>query len=332
VDTSKLQKAFKNFNSKKILIIGDIMIDSYLWGNVERISPEAPIPIVSITTREDRMGGAANVALNIKSLGAEPIICTVIGDDDNGDLYLDLLEKRKMTNKGVIRDKARKTSKKSRIISSNQHLLRVDDEICNPLQKKTTSELVKKIYDIITIDDIHAIIFEDYDKGVITSAFIEIITKIANDYKIPVLADPKKQNFSEYKNLSLFKPNFRELTEGLKLDIKIDCADDIFEATKTLQQSSNHELVMITLSEYGIFICDNQDYHIIPAEVRDISDVSGAGDTVISVACMCICGGLDKKHIASISNIAGGLVCEKAGVVPIDKDELLKECLNFFSL
>jgi rfaE bifunctional protein kinase chain/domain len=302
-----------------------------MWGNVDRISPEAPIPVVAVTNRENRLGGAANVGLNLLSLEARPILCSVIGNDNMGKEFLNLLKKRKLSSEGIIQSGQRTTTVKTRIISDNQQLLRVDEEMTGRLPEEAEQELIIRINEIMDQEKIDAIIFQDYDKGNITPVVIEEITEKANASNIPVLVDPKKRNFHHYKNATLFKPNFKELTEGLKLELKKQDLHGIFMAAQALHKNMNAKYVMVTLSEGGVLISDGNKYYSLPAEIRDISDVSGAGDTVIAVACLCLAGGIGPVDIAAISNIAGGLVCEKVGVVPIERDVLLAECLDAYS-
>jgi len=319
---------FEKFNSFNTLIVGDVMIDTYFWGKVDRISPEAPVPIISRTDIEHRLGGAANVARNIKALGANPILCSVIGNDDKADVFLDVMKRRELNTDGIIKHNSRITTIKTRVISDNQHLLRIDEEIRNNISEDVENELIAKANKIINQHKIDSIIFQDYDKGVITKKVIESVVEMAQAKNIPTLVDPKKRNFHNFKNVTLFKPNFKELVEGLKLEIKKRDIDSIHEASRTLQKQQNIKIVMTTLSELGVYISDNGSYHQIPAEIRDIADVSGAGDTVVSTASLCLAAGIPPKQIAWISNISGGLVCEKVGVVPIDKNLLLKECLE----
>ena len=324
----KIQVAFDKFSSMSVLIIGDVMIDSYMWGKVNRISPEAPVPIVSITKRENRLGGAANVALNIRALGAKAILAAVIGSDDRGKIFLGLLDKRELVKEGIIVSENRLTTSKHRVISSGQHLLRVDQETEENIDEKLETQFIDNTIQIIEKQTIDAIIFEDYDKGLITENVINEIITLANKKNIPVSVDPKKRNFNKYKNVNLFKPNFKELNEGLKLDLEINDFEGIHKAASTIQDLMKIKAVLITLSELGIFISSNGEYYQISTRVRDISDVSGAGDTVISVATMCLAAGLNPKEIATIANIAGGQVCEKIGVVPVDKEQLFKDCIQ----
>jgi D-glycero-beta-D-manno-heptose-7-phosphate kinase len=326
----ELSRIFEEFNHLNILIIGDVMIDSYLWGKVDRISPEAPVPIISRTTIENRLGGAANVALNIKSLGANPILCSVIGDDEKAPVFLDLMDKSQMIHDGIMLHHSRMTTIKTRVICDNHHLLRIDEETTKSINAEIELRFVKIIREIISNKKIDAIIFQDYDKGVITPGIIESVVNISGEFNIPTLVDPKKRNFLNFKGVTLFKPNFKELVEGLKLDIKKGDIEALHQASLRLQEEQDIKMVMTTLSELGVYISNNNHYHQIPAVIRDIADVSGAGDTVISTASLCLATGLKPEEIAWISNIAGGLVCEKVGVVPIEKKILFEECMMLF--
>lgn len=329
--TPDIKSIFDSFNQFNILIIGDVMIDSYMWGKVNRISPEAPVPIIMSTNQENRLGGAANVALNVQALGANPILCAVTGNDSKSKMFQSLLKKRKLTNEGILEDENRKTTVKTRIIADNQHLLRVDEEIDDELNTETEEIFINKILTILSDKQIDAIIFEDYDKGCITPKVIKSIVEFANKSNIPTLVDPKKRNFMEYKNVTLFKPNFKELVEGSKIDINKGDFDGIFKASQKLHSELLSKYLLITLSELGVFISYNNSYKTIPAEIRDIADVSGAGDTLIGTASLCLAAGLEPELIAGISNLAGGLVCEKVGVVPINKEQLFQEAIEKYS-
>lgn len=316
------------FRKKKILVVGDVMVDEYLWGKVNRISPEAPVPIVSCTEREYRMGGAANVAINIKSLGAEPVMCSIIGDDPVGAIYKKMLSDFNMTDKGIIVSDQRKTTVKTRIIGNHQHLLRIDHEITSFLDQKLEQLVLENATEILTSSKIDALIFQDYDKGVLTPAIIKEVTRLANKKNIPILVDPKRRSFMGYRNIDLFKPNFKELTEGLNISLQKTDYEAIFNVIGILHQENDIKNVMITLSEKGVFVSDGKQYKVFPAEERDIADVSGAGDTVICVAALATACGLDAFESASLANLAGGLVCEKIGVVSITPEMLLAEDEN----
>jgi rfaE bifunctional protein kinase chain/domain len=325
VKSDKLQEAFYAFNDMRILVIGDAMIDSYFWGDVSRISPEAPVPVISHTRRESRLGGAANVAINIKALGAEPVLASVIGNDDRADLFKSLMDKRNLPKHGIYESNTRLTTIKTRIISQNQHLLRVDEEMDENLDRDTETAFLNHLKYLISSQKFNAIVFEDYDKGAITPRIITEIVQLANEKQIPTLVDPKKRNYNHYKNVTLFKPNFKELVEGLNLQIKKDDYPAIFNTAKAMIDKQNIDWLLVTLSELGVLICNKDKYKRYPAKIRDISDVSGAGDTIIGITSVCLAAGMSPWLIAEIANIGGGQVCEKSGVVPIEKEQLLKE-------
>ncbi|MEX2379889.1 MAG: bifunctional ADP-heptose synthase [Vicingaceae bacterium] len=322
---NELNQLFEDFNNLNILIIGDVMVDAYFWGKVDRISPEAPVPIVSVNKKESRMGGAANVALNIQSMGATPILCSVIGNDEEGDEFIQLLQENGQSDKGIMRSEERKTTKKTRIIGNNHQMLRVDAEDDHSLSKLEVNAFFKQIEKVIQEESIDAIIFEDYDKGVINSKLIDKVVEFAEKKNIPTAVDPKKRNFTDYKKVSLFKPNLIELKEGLKIDFRVDIMDELEAAILKLESILENKITLITLSELGVYVHDKTENHHIPAHHRDITDVSGAGDTVISIAALCLAKEQSPKVIAELSNLAGGLVCETVGVVPIDKNKLKRE-------
>lgn len=316
---------FENFKSKRILVIGDVMIDSYLRGDVSRISPEAPVPIVNLSKSEDRLGGAANVAINLKALGAEPILCSIIGEDFSGKKYLELMSQLGLSTSGIIPSNQRITTKKTRVIGNNQHLLRIDEERVENISVQEEDLLFKRILSLIT-EGVDAVILEDYNKGVLTEKLIRKTIEICNQNNIIVTVDPKKDNFLAYENVTLFKPNLKELKEGINVnfDISINKAD--FEkAIDLLEEKLNNKISFVTLSEHGVFVKSQQNMNYLPAHIRNIADVSGAGDTVISVATLCLAVGLSPKLMAEYANLAGGLVCEMSGVVPIDAETLKNE-------
>ncbi|MGZ5244244.1 MAG: D-glycero-beta-D-manno-heptose-7-phosphate kinase [Bacteroidia bacterium] len=323
----ELDKIFARFKDTKILVIGDVMLDSYWWGKVERISPEAPVPVVNITKREYRLGGAANVALNLRKLGASPTICSVVGRDIEGDILVNQLQEQGISTEGIIYSETRPTTVKTRVIGNKNQLLRIDAEECDPLPEDENFKLTERIKSLM--QDASVILFEDYDKGSISEKLIQEIVQLANEKNIPIVVDPKKRNFLSYKNVTLFKPNLRELADGLKLDIDSQSTiEEIEEAAQTLQSRLQAEMAMVTLSERGVYIADAKNGYLLPAHIRNIYDVSGAGDTVISVAALALQAGANTQTIAALANLAGGLVCEKIGVVPIDFDELYQEAVN----
>lgn len=326
------KKLFEDFNRLNIMIIGDVMVDSYLWGKVERISPEAPIPIVALRKRENRMGGAANVAMNIRSMGANPILCSVIGTDDKGDQFLDLLKKEKITDDGIVRSTRRITTTKFRIFGNSYQMLRVDEEMDNDLVQGDFLTMIRVIDQILSKVKIDCIIFQDYDKGVITQKLIQEVVKRALVANIPVTVDPKKKNFMAYQQVTLFKPNLKEMKDGLNLDGDLEDNQSVVDAAQLLRARLDCRYVLTTMSDKGVLIShkdrSEERNTFIPAHMRMISDVSGAGDTVISLASLCLALNRSPNEIAYISNLAGGLVCEDVGVVPINKDKLLKEVMG----
>ncbi|MBU2652302.1 MAG: D-glycero-beta-D-manno-heptose-7-phosphate kinase [Bacteroidetes bacterium] len=333
---SKYTDLLEDFSKLKVLILGDVMIDAYLWGKVERISPEAPVPIVAVHKREERLGGAANVALNVKSLGAVPILCSVIGNDIKGDLFIKLLEKEGMDTTGIIKSSGRVTTTKFRIIGNNSQMLRVDEESTTELNAADTTSIVTVIKDILKQHKIDVLIFQDYNKGILTQKVIRKVIEMATESNIPVAVDPKIQNFSAYKGITLFKPNLKELKEGLKYDFNHRDIKELNQVVQKLQEKQQIQHALITMSEDGIYISSregNQRYiHSIPAHRRSIADVSGAGDTVISVAALCLASRCMPYEIAAISNLAGGIVCEEIGVVPVKREKLMAELVRLNNL
>lgn len=325
---TKVNELFESFNDLNCLIIGDVMVDAYIWGNVNRISPEAPVPVFEAKKRENRLGGAANVALNIQALGATPILCGIIGSDVKGKVFEDVLKEQNLSNEGIITSDNRLTTCKTRIISSSHHMLRVDEEILEPISNNDSLVLIKKVKDIVNSKKIDIVIFEDYDKGLLNESNIQVIIAFLNELNIPSCVDPKKDNFLSYKGTTLFKPNFKEFTVGLKEDIDKGDVDALMTHAKSFSEDQSIENVMVTLSEHGVMLYNKEVKTHIPAEIRNISDVSGAGDTVISTAALAFCKGIRGEDLVTISNLAGGLVCEEVGVVPINKERLKSEFLK----
>jgi rfaE bifunctional protein kinase chain/domain len=323
-----IKETFKSFNDLNVLIIGDVMIDSYMWGKVNRISPEAPVPIVAIESKERRLGGAANVALNIQAMGANPILCSVIGIDYEGQIFLDLLKNQKLSQKGILKSRTRITTNKTRVIGNNHQILRVDEEVEEDITTSETDQLLQLILFILQHDKIDVIIFEDYNKGLITPKLIKSVVDMAKKRGIPTAVDPKKKNFMSYKGVTMFKPNLKELREGLKMDFDADNIKELQKAVSSFRIKQKINTVLATLSEKGVYTNSRSVKEILPAHIRKIADVSGAGDTVISVAALCLALNLHPVLTASLANLAGGLVCEQIGVVPIDKQQLLEEALD----
>jgi rfaE bifunctional protein kinase chain/domain len=319
------QQLFDSFNNLNILIIGDVMLDAYLWGKVERISPEAPVPIVNVNKKESRLGGAANVALNIKALGAKPIVCSIIGDDIEGSELINLFNVEHITSDYIIKINNRKTTVKTRVIAQNQQVLRIDAETETEISENESDSVLDKFSQILDNNQIDAIIFQDYDKGLITPYLIVEVSKSAKAKNIPIIVDPKKRNFLAYHKVDVFKPNLKELKEGLKVNFDAKNPDELKKNVQLLRNKIEAKGILLTLSELGVYAMDNEKDSLTPAHIRSIADVSGAGDTVISVVAVCIASGLSIFEAAKLGNLAGGLVCEEVGVVPINKALLLKE-------
>jgi rfaE bifunctional protein kinase chain/domain len=301
------------------------MLDAYLWGKVERISPEAPVPIVNVNKKESRLGGAANVALNIKALGAKPIVCSIIGDDIEGSELINLFNVEHITSDYIIKINNRKTTVKTRVIAQNQQVLRIDAETETEISKNESDSVLDKFSQILDNNQIDAIIFQDYDKGLITPYLIDEVSKSAKAKNIPIIVDPKKRNFLAYHKVDVFKPNLKELKEGLKVNFDAKNPDELKKNVQLLRNKIEAKGILLTLSELGVYAMDNEKDSLTPAHIRSIADVSGAGDTVISVVAVCIASGLSIFEAAKLGNLAGGLVCEEVGVVPINKALLLKE-------
>jgi rfaE bifunctional protein kinase chain/domain len=318
-----VSELINGFSRLKVLIIGDLMIDSYTWGRVSRISPEAPVPVVNVIRRESRLGGAGNVVLNIASLGATAVICSVIGDDAPGRELQKIILDSNLSTEGLIVEPGRMTTVKERIIAGSQQVVRVDSETENSISLSSQQALLALIKR--SISDVDVIIFEDYDKGVLSAELIQAVISMAKENNIPTVVDPKRKNFFAYKGATLFKPNLHELRDGLGLMPSDFDADHLAETVRKFKVSQEFTGVFVTLSERGVYIDFENDQQLIPAHIRQISDVSGAGDTVISIAACVLALGGTTEQIASLANLGGGLVCESLGVVPINLALLRKE-------
>jgi rfaE bifunctional protein kinase chain/domain len=313
----------KSFAGKKVLIVGDIMLDSYIFGSVERISPEAPVPVVAIEKRENRPGGAANVAVNIKALGADAIICAIVGNDEEGKIMQDILAESGVETSFIFESFKRKTTAKIRVMSQKTQLLRLDYEVTNDLDAEESRDFILTFSK--AINGVDVVIIEDYNKGLLTAKNIPQIIDLCKKNNIPVVVDPKKKNFWEYRNVDLFKPNLKELKEALNSTENLADEKEFLNAVSQMEAKLGNKISFITLSEKGVFIKKADVEFHIPAFIRRIADVSGAGDTVISVAALCLASGFEIEKTALIANLAGGLVCEEPGVVPIDLDKLVSE-------
>ncbi len=320
---SALAEIIDGFSKLRVMVIGDLMVDAYTWGKVNRISPEAPVQVVNVVKRENRLGGAGNVVLNVASLGAKPLVFSVIGDDATGQDLMAILAEAGLSVDGIIQEGGRPTTIKERVIAGSQQLLRVDSETERPISSASAASLVAAVK--AAISDVDVVVFEDYDKGVLSSGLIQEVIGLAKEAGIPTVVDPKKKNFFAYAGATLFKPNLHELRDGLGLDSSDLDANALPETVKKFKESQNFGGVFVTLSERGVYMDYAAEQVAIPAHIRQIADVSGAGDTVISIAACALAAGASPAQIAELANLGGGLVCELLGVVPIDVDLLKVE-------
>lgn len=323
-----MNTAFDRFASrisgKRILIIGDLIIDRYEWGKAERISPEAPVPVIDVQLQEDRLGGAGNVAMNILSMGATPVLCAVAGDDRDAFQLENLLNSLHLDPSLVIRETGRKTTVKTRVIAQQQQVLRIDKESRHPISQETRARLLSRVAEVLPGCD--AVIFEDYDKGVLSDLLVAEIILLARKHHKLTVVDPKFRNFFAYLDVDVFKPNVKELNEALGIHLDRGDVGGITEAIGKLRLRMPHRNTMVTLSEHGVLVVDEDGMpHHIRAHVRKIADVAGAGDTVVSVLTGALACGLSLKEAAELANLAGGLVCEDVGVVPVDMERLSRE-------
>ena len=320
------EKLFHQFTQLKVAVIGDVMLDTYWWGNVDRISPEAPVPVVAVSKREQRIGGAGNVALNVCSLGAQVSMISVLGKDEAGEQLTKLLQENNINIKYLVHSEHRITTNKIRIISRNQHMMRLDAELADDMISDDEERLIDAFGNYIAAENPNVVILEDYNKGVLTEYVIKSIVGLCKKHDILTAVDPKRKNFFAYEGVDIFKPNLKEVKDGLNMLAENINLHVLHDMHIQLQEKINHKLSLITLSEKGVFYQQDKDADIIPTHIRSIADVSGAGDTVIAVASLVFAATGNAKLMAEMANIAGGLVCEEVGTVAVDKDRLLEEC------
>ncbi len=318
------ESVLKKLEDRQVLILGDVMLDRYLLGHVSRISPEAPVPVVLHRETQDRLGGAANVALNIRALGAHPILCSVVGDDADGHALQQMLPAAGMTAEGLIFSKTRKTTVKTRVLGNNQQILRIDQEDSHDLFAEEEQALIHSVTGLLTKYRAEAVIFQDYNKGILTPVVIASILAAARQQGILTTVDPKKSNFFAYQGVDLFKPNLKEMRDSAPFPVQ-PTLESLNAAAQFLQAQLKHRITMITVSEKGLFLNDQVHGALYPTVARNVADVSGAGDTVISIATLGLVAGLDLPILAVLSNLAGGQVCEYPGVVPVRREILAIE-------
>jgi len=321
----RLKELLQNFRGKKIAVVGDLMLDRYYWGSVQRVSPEAPVPVVEVESESIRLGGAANVACNIQALGGEPILVGLIGNDHVGRSLVDMLKERNLETQGIIVDGSRPTTIKTRIIAHGQHVVRIDNES----KADCPDHLISRIIDAVryNIRDIDGIVIEDYNKGVATAEVIRQVIAVAAKYSKIVTVDPKFNNFTEYKGVTVFKPNRREVEEVL--GGRLRTIDDVVSAGKRLLSMLSVQNVLLTRGEEGmsLFEANGGTMHV-PTMAENVQDVSGAGDTVIATLTMALAGGAAVREACVLANCAGGVVVGSVGIVPIEPRELIAAVLR----
>jgi rfaE bifunctional protein kinase chain/domain len=330
-NTGKMMTAelFEKMRRLKVAVAGDVMLDTYWWGSAERISPEAPVPVVTLDRTEYRIGGAANVALNALALADKVSLLSVIGDDQEGELLLKELNKKGIETSGINISKQRKTTNKTRVISRNQQMIRLDHETTSDLSEAEEKEFIETCRNYIYAEKPDVFIFEDYNKGILTPGVISELLQICKDGNIFTAVDPKQKNFFAYQGVHLFKPNLKEVREGLRYHNNEVNLESLNEMHHLLHNHLSHQMSLITLSEKGVFCSqENGDSFLLPTFKRDIADVSGAGDTVIAVASLVYSATKNLRLMAAIANLAGGLVCEEVGTVPVSRDRLMSECVR----
>jgi rfaE bifunctional protein kinase chain/domain len=325
MDINHFNQLFEGFATTKIGVVGDIMLDTYWWGSVDRISPEAPVPIVSLQRKETRVGGAANVALNLRALGAPTTLFAVVGMDAEAKELNALLKAEGINTQYIHSSASRATTNKVRIMGRNQQMMRLDHENTHDINDEESKALLDHFYAYVEKEQPALIILEDYNKGVLTPHIIKAIIAYCNQKGIPTAVDPKQKNFLAYQNCTIFKPNLKEVKEGLKMEIPTVDLAHMQQVHVALQAALQHTISFITLSEHGVFYAQENKQQLIPTHIRNIADVSGAGDTVIAVASLVYAYSKDMALAAEIANIAGGLVCELVGTAPIDKTLLANE-------
>lgn len=322
------EQLFDRIAGLKVAIVGDIMLDTYWWGRVDRISPEAPVPVVSLKNKEYRPGGASNVAFNTVALKADTTVFSIVGEDDSAGILLSILQQQNINTTYIIKSPHRVTTNKTRIISRNQQMMRLDEEITKDILPAEEQQLIANFTNYIHTAKPDVAIFEDYNKGVLTESLITTLINICKQHDIITAVDPKRKNFFAYKGVDIFKPNLSEVKDGLNILL-----DEVNEAAlqdvhQKLHEKLQHNISLITLSEKGVFVQAGDESHIIPTHQRNITDVSGAGDTVIAVASLVYAATKSMQLAAKMANLAGGLVCEEVGTAAINAQRLLAECNN----
>ena len=320
-----LHQILARFAGKRLAVVGDIMIDRYYWGHVNRISPEAPVPVVEVDAEQVRFGGAANVANNIRYLGGTPLLIGLIGDDYAGKSFAEMLRDHGMDAAGLVVDAGRPTTIKTRVIAGGQHVVRVDNES----KAECPEHLQQQIVDAVKyrIQQIDAILIEDYNKGVLTKGVIDELLAVAQKYDKIVTVDPKFNHFLDFRGVTLFKPNRREAEEVLGGRLKTD--SEVVVAGKKLLELLGAKSVLLTRGEQGMSLCESSgEVTHIHTVADNVQDVSGAGDTVISTLTLALASGVDVRMASRLANCAAGVVVAQVGIVPVSPEQLVHAALQ----
>ncbi len=331
LNQTRIEALSNAFSKARIAVVGDLMLDRYTFGNVSRISPEAPVPVLEIENEQARLGGAANVGHNILSLGATPLMLGVVGDDTSGLVMKQIFTDLGFPIEGIVTDDMRPTTVKTRIIAGSQQMLRMDHELKRDISRTTEDRLLEILES--NIGSLDGIILEDYNKGVMTKSVIHRSIALGQKHGVPILVDPKMQNFFEYQGATVFKPNRKEVEDALGSRLSTD--DETNEAGLRLMEMLKAENVLLTLGEKGMMLFEHikndgvsDQPFSIPTMARQVADVSGAGDTVIATLAVCMASGMSVRESAVIANRAAGLVIEELGIVPIYREQLVAALLD----
>ncbi len=317
--SSEIKEILAGFSQRKILVIGDLMLDEYLWGKVQRISPEAPVPIIELNHEEYRLGGAANVALNLAALGAKVELLGVCGKDSHAKILKKLLVKHKIGISGLVQDDTRPTTLKTRIGAVSQQIVRLDREDCSELSSVLKQAVIEQV-DIL-LPGCDAVIIEDYDKGLLSEQTIAHILAVAKKHKVTVAVDPKKKNFALYRGVDIFKPNYAEIQDFLGKHYSE--ANGFFEAAAEMQTKLNCKHLVVTCGSKGLYVFNRgEEPKHLPSFAREVFDVSGAGDTVISALCLAYLADRDVLKAALIANHAAAVVVAKHGTATASCNEI----------
>ncbi len=324
-NSEELKRCVDRFSDARVIVVGDIIMDEYIWGDVSRISPEAPVPVVDIKEETKMLGGAANVLSNIASLGGNPILCGVIGGDQTGQEIVEWVKRQGLRTDGIITESRRPTSVKTRVVAHNQQVVRFDRES----RKKLGVESVEKILDFIQQmqDSYDAIVVADYGKGVISAELMEGLRGLVLQSRAILAVDPKIGNFESYRYVDVITPNHHEAGAFCRMEI-VD-RESLVRAGKQMLSELNCRYVLITQGKDGMSLFENSgEISHIPTVARKVYDVTGAGDTVISTFCLGLASGLDPKSAALISNFAAGIVVGEVGTSTVKAEELKKVVNN----